>query len=359
MTMPYEDEKNRWRMRRVAAAIALIATIIVTGCSDTTRTASSDAEAAGSLPATSSIGAAHPDAAPRTSSTSSPDTMTLVSASPSADATVSPETSQPSATVSTTGSPTAATSADASSGADYTFTDTSLASSGGGGGSNHVQVINKNDGKRKLKADVQLNRIPGPRVEPSNVAIAYASCTDCQTIAVALQINLISRTATYVAPENFAIAVNYECTNCYTVARAIQYTFSVDDPTQVPPEVDALIKQFDKELKAIRKEQNLSIDEVEQRINAVIEEFRDLAESLRDDREETLEATTPGATPIADDVTPTVEASHTTTATPDSQTPTVDTTPVDETPTVAVSPSVSPSETVPWSTPTTVTTATP
>jgi hypothetical protein len=127
----------------------------------------------------------------------------------------------------------------------------------------------------------------------------------------------------------------------------------------VPREVDDLIKEFDKEFKAIRQEKDLGIEEIEQRINALIERFRELAASLKDDRQETMEATTPGATPPAGTGTPTVEASPMTTATPTSETPTVNSTPAGETPTETVTPSATPSEALSESTPTVVTTTIP
>src|SRR5689334_19016047 len=64
---------------------------------------------------------------------------------------------------------------------------------GGGGGKNIVTQINRTDNRLRIKGNIQLNRIPGPNVEPINLAFAGSSCTGCQTYAVALQINLISR----------------------------------------------------------------------------------------------------------------------------------------------------------------------
>lgn len=215
-------------------------------------------------------------------------------------------------------------------------------------GVNHVEVINKKDGKLRLKASLQLNRITGSRVEPSNLAVAYASCTDCQTIAIALQINLVNRNPSYIAPENYAVAVNYECTNCYTVARAIQYTIGVDDPNHVPEDVEDLLEELDEELRSIQKEKGLSIEEIDQRINAVIEQFRALAESLRESRDESLDDTTPGATPVPDDGTPTPDGSPT---------PTTSSTPASVTPSPSASPTAVPTE--PSGTPSPAATATP
>lgn len=141
---------------------------------------------------------------------------------------------------------------------------------GGGGGKNVVRVRNRSDGRLRVRGRIQLNRISGPTVEPINLAFAYSTCTDCQTIAVALQLNLISRTATYVAPQNVAIAVNYECSGCRTVARALQYTYSVDDPNAEVAEVRDLIREMERELRAVRQSRGITVDEAEARVNAVV-----------------------------------------------------------------------------------------
>lgn len=164
---------------------------------------------------------------------------------------------------------------------------------GGGGGKNVVLLKNGNDNRLRVKGSVQFNRIPGPTVQPENLAIARASCTDCQTFSVALQINLISKSAAYVSPRNAAVAVNSACTRCRTIARAVQYTYSVDDPTQVPREVTELVRSFDRELKAIHAEQNnLSAAEAEARIDGVVARFQQFASSLTDARDEQTEPDT-------------------------------------------------------------------
>jgi putative peptide zinc metalloprotease protein len=166
----------------------------------------------------------------------------------------------------------------------------------GAGGRNQVRVINRADGAFQFKSSVQLNRIPADRVTPANVAYAYASCEGCTSFAIALQINLISRNATYVAPQNVALALNYECTDCYTVARAIQYTLSVDNPTQPPAEVSDLLREMERELKAIGQTKGISVQEAEQRVNAVLAQFRSLGDELIDMRTVETASTTPGAT---------------------------------------------------------------
>jgi putative peptide zinc metalloprotease protein len=198
----------------------------------------------------------------------------------------------PTTTLTATSAPTP-TSAAPTPTADINYSEPA----GGGGGKNVVRINNKTDGKLSIKANIQLNRAPGPNVQTVNLAFAYASCTDCQTIAVALQINLIGRDTRVAIPQNAAVAVNAACTRCVTVARALQYTYSVDDPTQVPREVAELLRALDHELKAIHADHSLTLAQAEERLGAVIAQFKELAPSLSDQRDEATEGDMPDATP--------------------------------------------------------------
>jgi hypothetical protein len=155
---------------------------------------------------------------------------------------------------------------------------------GQGNRSNIIRLANRRDGQLRIKGRVQLNRIPGDEARPINYAIAYSSCTGCKTFAVALQLDLISKTAHTIAPENAAIAVNYECTGCVTVARAVQFVRQVDDPRETPDDVRDAIKELDHELKRLHSEQRrLSVTEANARIEDVIARFKKVAQSSMDD----------------------------------------------------------------------------
>jgi putative peptide zinc metalloprotease protein len=166
----------------------------------------------------------------------------------------------------------------------------------GQGPGNIVHLVNRVDGRLRVKGRVELNRIHGPRVTPVNRAVAFGSCTDCQTLAVALQLNLYRRGAPIAAPENLAAAVNFQCTRCVTVARALQYVIPVDDPTTTPPEARALIQALNRELVAIQSDRAVTLAEAEQRIDAVIARFVGFSEHLLQARDEAAEQTSPEAT---------------------------------------------------------------
>jgi hypothetical protein len=168
---------------------------------------------------------------------------------------------------------------------------------GGGGANNMVIVHNPTGGDLQVRGSVQLNHVPGPTVGNVNCAAALSGapaafnpavtrpmCVGCQTVAVALQIDLISRSASQITPRNVANAQNIRCQQCATVAIAMQYVIQVDDPNQVPPDAAALAAAMDDQLRQLQSNPALTPDEAVARIIAVRDQFVSLATSLTFDR---------------------------------------------------------------------------
>jgi putative peptide zinc metalloprotease protein len=190
----------------------------------------------------------------------------------------------------------------------------------GGGGKNIVQVINREDGHFKIDGKVKLNQIHGPNALPVNQALAFSSCTDCQTMAIALEINLISRRAANIQPQNAAVAINYQCTRCITVAKAFQYNITVVDPTVVPEDVKKLIHRMNAEIKDL-KTSKVGFLDAYNRVNQVVAEFESLADDLKVAQDEARDSTTPGAGPppvesASPEPSPTSDTSPSTSASP-------------------------------------------
>ena len=171
-----------------------------------------------------------------------------------------------------------------------------------GGGDNIVQVINRTDGAFKTDGRVKLTQIPGPNVGPKNEAIAFSSCANCDTIAVALQIDLVNATARNVRPLNLGKAINYQCPHCATAAIAIQKLIPVADPTQVPEDAREEVRAMNAELRDLRADLSgggYSFFQALTYIDTVIvPEFNKLAGSLDVSRDVETDPTTPGAAPL-------------------------------------------------------------
>ena len=97
-------------------------------------------------------------------------------------------------------------------------------------GDNQAAAINTTDGS--MKYDVAFALVwaeGGDEVLNVNEAHAYASCSNCVTVAVAFQVVLIMDDAQVVVPQNLAVAANYECFRCVTAALASQLVLSVEE----------------------------------------------------------------------------------------------------------------------------------
>ena len=66
-------------------------------------------------------------------------------------------------------------------------------------------------------------------VDNVNSANAFASCSDCVTVAISFQVVLVVGQADVVIPQNIAQAVNWDCFRCITAALASQLVITLDD----------------------------------------------------------------------------------------------------------------------------------
>ena len=155
-----------------------------------------------------------------------------------------------------------------------------------GGPSNIVMAVNNTDGRLAIRGNVQVMREPGMMAAPQNFAYAKASCTDCQTIAVALQLNFAGTDARYVSPQNVAVASNESCTRCTTIALAYQVFLMEDDPTATTDGVRDVMADLDAELRAVSTDPNISVAEAETRIVSVIQRFWAFATAIDQQRSE-------------------------------------------------------------------------
>lgn len=138
-------------------------------------------------------------------------------------------------------------------------------------GDNGAIAINTKDGSSVFKLAFAIRSVAGDVVDETNGAVAYASCTSCQTTAIAIEIVLITGDASTITPTNVAIAVNENCTLCDTFASAYQFVVSVGGPVHFTS--DGL-----KELSDIRKElrdlKGLSNEEIRARLPGLIDRLR-------------------------------------------------------------------------------------
>lgn len=181
------------------------------------------------------------------------------------------------------------------------------------GGDNTAVAVNTKDGSAVFKLAFAVHHVMNGVVDQSNAAVAAASCTDCTTIAIAIEIVLVESTPTVVAPQNIAIAYNDQCSLCVTVADALQFVIGTGGVVRFDHEGVMILHEVRKELEAIKHE-TLTLDQLQ----AIIHDVHDKIQDVLDNHLVPVgkpEENATGPPPSTTTTTPTAAATTTTTPT--------------------------------------------
>jgi putative peptide zinc metalloprotease protein len=214
--------------------------------------------------------------------------------------------------------------------AQETPTPSPVAGGSSAGGDTAAVAINTKDGFDVFRLAFAVKRSMGDVVDTTNAAVAFASCADCQTVAVSIQVVLMMNDPSVVTPTNLAIAINQGCTLCETLASAYQVILTTDGPVHFTPDGYRELAAIRRELLEIRHA-GLSIEEIVARLDELMDRF------LRVLSDEIVEAGPPSSPTPSTTTSPT--GTGTGTASPSATTPSPQ-----ESPTASPSTSPSPTE---------------
>lgn len=153
---------------------------------------------------------------------------------------------------------------------------------------NVAEAVNEKDGSSVIDVAFEVRRVSSGVVDQTNVAAAYSSCESCQTVAIAIQIVLVSGTTDTIAPVNVAVALNENCTTCQTLALAYQFVFGTGDVLEFTKEGRRMLRDIRKELESLGKS-GLTVDEIRLRAEDLRLRIQDLLATQlvpRDDDDE-------------------------------------------------------------------------
>lgn len=157
-----------------------------------------------------------------------------------------------------------------SSSPDSTTTTTApgtvAVNAGGSGGDNVAVASNTKDGKTVVAISLKIVQTASSDVDPVNAAVAAASCTDCETVAIALEGVLVAGDPTTFDPTNIALALNSDCTNCQTLASAYQDVVQNGTRVRITGAGRQEIADIRKDLESLRNS-GLDILAIQQRVN--------------------------------------------------------------------------------------------
>jgi putative peptide zinc metalloprotease protein len=136
---------------------------------------------------------------------------------------------------------------------------------------NTAVAVNKKDGKSVFKLAFSVKKATGD-VDAANTAVAYSSCTDCKTVAAAIQVVLVSGDSSSVTPQNVAVAINYECSECETLAAAYQFVYGDGQEVQFTKEGKQRLHDLKKRFFDLRHRDDLTLDQLAAEIAAIAAE---------------------------------------------------------------------------------------
>ena len=182
--------------------------------------------------------------------------------------------------------------------------ETSGGGSDGNGGTNLALAVNTKDDSSVVKFAFEVRRVMNGIVDQTNAAVAAASCEDCTTIAIAIQVVLVVNDADVVTPTNLALALNVECTSCVTLASAYQWVFSTEGMVTYTPEGWAAIMDIRKQVHDLLKEEPLDILAIQSELDILMDQLGEVVttelQPLGNPEPTPTEEPEPSATPEAD-----------------------------------------------------------
>ena len=118
---------------------------------------------------------------------------------------------------------------------------------------NAAVAINTKDDSSIWKLAFSIKQVSSEVVHNTNVAAAVGSCERCETVAIAIQVLILTAEHPIdVSPQNLALALNVECPECVTVALAYQLVIGTGDPLRLTAEGRQMIADIRRELRALR-----------------------------------------------------------------------------------------------------------
>lgn len=140
------------------------------------------------------------------------------------------------------------------------------------GNDNTAVATNTKDDSSVFKFAFKVSHAAGGTVDAGNAAVAESSCSYCQTVAVAIQVVLVSGTTNTYTPTNLAIAYNQDCNECVTLADAFQFVFGTGpSPAHLTAEGNRRLAEIRQQYEQLRQS-GLPPDQLQARISELAQE---------------------------------------------------------------------------------------
>jgi putative peptide zinc metalloprotease protein len=145
-------------------------------------------------------------------------------------------------------------------------------STSGGNGDDNVAVAVGRDGKSVWAIRLKVVTTSADVVDAGNAAVAAASCSDCQTVAIAIEGVLVTGDAEVVEPVNVALALNEGCDSCQTLAEAYQTVIGTGGKVRITGAGRQTIADLRRQLEQLRNS-GLSLEQIAAQVDRIAAAF--------------------------------------------------------------------------------------
>lgn len=143
---------------------------------------------------------------------------------------------------------------------------------------NAAVAVNTKDGTTVFKVAFAIRHVMSDVVTETNAAVAYNSCADCASVAIAFEIVLVESDASVVSPTNIAIAYNQDCTTCVAVAEAYQFVLGTGGVVHFDAEGNKILSEIRRELHSLKK-QDLTLEQLQAMLDDIAARMADVLQN--------------------------------------------------------------------------------
>jgi putative peptide zinc metalloprotease protein len=140
---------------------------------------------------------------------------------------------------------------------------------------NSAIAVNTKDGSSVFRFAFAIRHVMSDVVDETNSAVSYASCTDCSTTAIAIEIVLVAGSPSTFTPTNQAIAINYQCNLCNTFAAAYQFVIQGSGPVHFTHDALTTMARIRKQIRELQ-DQNLDPFQLQAALDPLIAQLKDV-----------------------------------------------------------------------------------
>jgi putative peptide zinc metalloprotease protein len=140
---------------------------------------------------------------------------------------------------------------------------------------NSAIAVNTKDGSSVFRFAFAIRHVMSDVVDETNSAVSYASCTDCSTTAIAIEIVLVAGSPSTFTPTNQAIAINYQCNLCNTFAAAYQFVIQGTGPMHFTHDALTTMARIRKQIRELQ-DQNLDPFQLQAALDPLIAQLKDV-----------------------------------------------------------------------------------